>query len=127
MRAVITTEAGGPEVLTLTDVPTPEPGPGQLLIAVTAAGVNRADILQRPGHYPPPPGESDLIGLEVSGHVAALGADYLRGSQIEQPVEAMGRTALGLLMERLHTPDLPVRKVVMQGRCIVRGSTQAAG
>ena len=75
MRAVITTEAGGPEVLTLTDVPTPEPGPGQLLIAVTAAGVNRADILQRQGHYPPPPGESDLIGLEVSGHVAALGAD----------------------------------------------------
>ena len=74
MRAVITTEAGGPEVLTLDDVPTPEPKPGQLLIAVVAAGVNRADILQRQGHYPPPPGESDIIGLEVSGYVSAIGA-----------------------------------------------------
>ncbi|WP_300079333.1 NAD(P)H-quinone oxidoreductase [Propioniciclava sp.] len=74
MRAVATTEPGGPEVLTLTEVDSPTPGPGEVLIAVAAAGVNRADLLQRRGHYPPPPGVSDVIGLEVSGHVAALGA-----------------------------------------------------
>ena len=74
MRAVATTEPGGPEVLTLTEVDSPTPGPGEVLIAVAAAGVNRADLLQRRGHYPPPPGVSDVIGLEVSGQVAALGA-----------------------------------------------------
>ncbi len=74
MRAVATTEPGGPEVLTLTEVDAPTPAPGEVLIAVAAAGVNRADLLQRRGHYPPPPGVSDVIGLEVSGQVAALGA-----------------------------------------------------
>lgn len=73
MRAIIATEPGGPEVLRLSEVETPRPGPGQLLIRTAAAGVNRADVLQRQGHYPPPRGESEIIGLEVSGHVAELG------------------------------------------------------
>ena len=60
-------------MLRLTEVATPELGPGEVLIRVTAAGVNRADLLQRQGFYPPPPGISDIIGLEVSGHIAALG------------------------------------------------------
>jgi len=74
-------------------------------------------------------------GLHIPGDVALAGFDNERWTElvapaitvIEQPVEAMGRAAFGLLMERLHTPDLPLRKVIMQGRCIVRESTQAAG
>ncbi|NNG19720.1 NAD(P)H-quinone oxidoreductase [Naumannella sp. ID2617S] len=75
MRAVLAEGAGGPEVLRVGEVETPTPGPGQVLVKVTAAGINRADVMQRLGHYPPPPGESEVIGLEVSGTVAALGAD----------------------------------------------------
>jgi putative PIG3 family NAD(P)H quinone oxidoreductase len=64
---------GGPELLELVELPTPRPGPGEVLIEVLAAGLNRADLLQRRGHYPPPPGASGVLGLEVSGNVAALG------------------------------------------------------
>ncbi len=73
MLAITIPESGGPEVLTLSDVPDPEPGPGQVRIRVAAAGVNRADTLQRMGFYPPPPGESELPGLEVSGTVDLVG------------------------------------------------------
>jgi putative PIG3 family NAD(P)H quinone oxidoreductase len=73
MRAITVDGAGGPEVLTLNDVPDPEPGPGEVLVRVAASGVNRADVMQRLGHYPPPPGASPYIGLEVSGTVEALG------------------------------------------------------
>ena len=65
---------GGPEVLKLAAAPTPRPGEGEVLIRVAYAGVNRPDILQRSGRYPPPPGASPLIGLEVSGEIVALGA-----------------------------------------------------
>ena len=71
MRAVIVSEPGGPEALTLTDLPDPEPGPGEVLVRVAATAVNRADTLQRQGFYPPPPGASDVLGLECSGTVAA--------------------------------------------------------
>ncbi|MEA1676855.1 NAD(P)H-quinone oxidoreductase [Nitrospirillum sp. BR 11163] len=73
MRAIAITQPGGPEVLKPIERPTPRPGPGQILIRVAAAGVNRPDCLQRAGHYPPPPGASDLPGLEVAGTVAGLG------------------------------------------------------
>ncbi|MDR1213443.1 MAG: NAD(P)H-quinone oxidoreductase [Propionibacteriaceae bacterium] len=73
MRAITVSQPGGPEVLQLGEVPTPQPGPGELRIAVQAVGVNRADLLQRRGYYPPPPGISDIIGLEVSGLVDAVG------------------------------------------------------
>lgn len=73
MRAVEITEAGGPEVLQLTSRPRPTPGPGEVLIRVAFAGVNRPDALQRAGRYAPPKGASDLPGLEASGEVAALG------------------------------------------------------
>lgn len=73
MKAVTLPEFGGPEVLTVTDVPDPRPGPGEVLVDVVAAGINRADILQRRGFYPPPPGASELPGLEVSGRIAELG------------------------------------------------------
>ncbi|MGJ3508209.1 NAD(P)H-quinone oxidoreductase [Enemella sp. A6] len=73
MYAITTPSFGDPEVLTWAEVDTPTPAPGEVLIRTTAAGVNRADVLQRKGHYPPPPGVSEVIGLEVSGHVEALG------------------------------------------------------
>ncbi len=73
MRAVVADTPGGPEVLTLVERPVPTPGPGQILIRVEAAGVNRPDLLQRLGNYKPPPGASDVLGLEVAGEVAALG------------------------------------------------------
>src|SRR4051794_39866070 len=73
MRAVIVTEPGGPEALTLTDVPDAEPAAGEVLVKVAATAVNRADVMQRMGFYPPPPGASDVLGLECSGTVAALG------------------------------------------------------
>jgi putative PIG3 family NAD(P)H quinone oxidoreductase len=75
MRAVTVSEAGGPDVLTLTEVPDPEPGTGELALDVAATAVNRADLLQRQGLYPPPPGASDIIGLECSGTVAAVGPE----------------------------------------------------
>ncbi|MCD4532916.1 NAD(P)H-quinone oxidoreductase [Nocardioides sp. cx-169] len=73
MRAVIAADAGGPEVLSVSEVPDIEPGPGEVAIAVAATAINRADLLQRQGHYPPPPGASEVIGLECSGTIAALG------------------------------------------------------
>ena len=73
MKAVIAVGTGGPEVLTLGDLPDPEPGAGEVLLDVAATAVNRADLLQRQGFYPPPPGASAVIGLECSGTIAALG------------------------------------------------------
>lgn len=69
MRAVEITSFGGPDVLRLGDRPVPQPGAGELLIRVAASGINRPDVLQRLGHYAPPPGTSDLPGLEVAGVV----------------------------------------------------------
>jgi putative PIG3 family NAD(P)H quinone oxidoreductase len=74
MRAVIITEPGGPEVLQWEEVPDPVPGPGEVLIDVAAAGVNRADLLQRQGLYPPPPGAPHYPGMEVSGRIESVGA-----------------------------------------------------
>ncbi len=74
MRVMEITKPGGPEVLVLAERPVPEPGPYEVLIRVAAAGVNRPDVLQRMGLYPPPPGASDIPGLEVAGAVTKAGA-----------------------------------------------------
>lgn len=73
MRAITLPEPGGPDALVPADVPAPVPGDGEVLIEVVAAGVNRADVMQRQGHYDPPPGTSEIPGLEVSGRITALG------------------------------------------------------
>ncbi len=73
MSVVEITEGGGPEVLKTATRPVPAPGAGEVLIEVAAAGVNRPDVIQRRGLYPPPPGASDIPGLEVAGAVVALG------------------------------------------------------
>ncbi|BCS33413.1 NAD(P)H quinone oxidoreductase [Luteitalea sp. TBR-22] len=84
MPAVEIREFGGPEVLTLVDRPVPVPGPGEVLIHVAAAGVNRPDVFQRKGAYAPPPGTSDLPGLEVAGTIVARGADVSRWQDGDQ-------------------------------------------
>ena len=73
MAAIDPAEPGGPEVLVPVDRPVPKPGPGELLIRVAAAGINRPDVMQRQGAYPPPPGAPSILGLEVAGEVVAIG------------------------------------------------------
>lgn len=88
MRAITIREPGGPEVLEWTEVADPEPGRGEVLIDVAASAVNRADVMQRQGHYPPPPGASEIPGLECSGTIARLGED-VEGWQVGDEVCAL--------------------------------------
>src|SRR6187397_2788673 len=74
MICIEISQPGGPEVLKPAERPDPVPGPGEVLIRVAAAGVNRPDVLQRRGAYPPPPGASDIPGLEVAGVIDMLGS-----------------------------------------------------
>lgn len=85
MKAVEIVAPGGPEMLRLVERPDPVPGPRELLVEVVAAGVNRPDIVQREGRYPPPPGASDIPGLEVSGRVRATGPE-VEGWQVGDAV-----------------------------------------
>lgn len=89
MKAVYISEPGGPEVLEIRDVPAPVPGPGEVLIDVVAAGLNRADVQQRRGFYPPPPGASDIPGLEVSGRIAAFGPEVSKPFSVGDKVVAL--------------------------------------
>lgn len=74
MRAVVLESHGGPEVLTLRDVPDPSPGPDEVVVEVVATALNRADLLQRRGFYPGPPMSHEIPGMELSGRVAELGS-----------------------------------------------------
>ena len=74
MKAIIRTGDGGPEVLQLGEVPSPNPTESQVLVDVHATALNRADMIQRRGGYPPPPGDSDILGLEIAGTVSAIGS-----------------------------------------------------
>lgn len=78
MRAVLARSNGGPEVLVIDERPVPAPAEGELLIRVVAAGVNRPDVVQRQGFYPPPPGASDILGLEIAGEIVASGPGVQR-------------------------------------------------
>lgn len=85
MTAIEITEPGGPDVLVPVTRPVPEPGEGEVLIRVAAAGVNRPDVMQRQGSYPPPPGASDIPGLEIAGTIVAIGkavSEWQQGDQI---------------------------------------------
>jgi putative PIG3 family NAD(P)H quinone oxidoreductase len=108
MRAVVITSPGDPDVLKLTEVPDPVPGPGEVLVDVAAAGVNRADVLQRMGFYPPPPGAPPYPGLECSGRISTLGA----GVTVWQPGdEVCALLGGGGYAERVAVPQgqlLPV-------------------
>ncbi|WP_416403289.1 NAD(P)H-quinone oxidoreductase [Arthrobacter sp. LFS091] len=89
MKAVYISEPGGPEVLEVREVPAPVPGEGEVLIDVVAAGLNRADVQQRRGFYPPPPGASEIPGLEVSGRIAAFGPGVTKAFSVGDKVVAL--------------------------------------
>ncbi len=82
MRAIVVKQPGGPEVLQLGEVPDPQPREGDLIVRIRAAGVNRADLLQRLGRYPPPPGEPETLGLEVAGEVEHPAGAWHRGDRV---------------------------------------------
>jgi NADPH:quinone reductase len=88
MKVVEIAAPGGPEQLRVATRPVPQPGPGEVLIRVAAAGVNRPDVVQRQGLYPPPPGASDLPGMEVAGAIAAVGPG-VTGLHVGDPVTAL--------------------------------------
>ncbi|MFB9360219.1 NAD(P)H-quinone oxidoreductase [Actinoplanes nipponensis] len=88
MHAITIDQPGGPEALVWTEVPDPVPGAGEVVVEVTAAAVNRADVMQRQGHYPPPPGAPPYPGLECSGVITAVG-DGVTGHHVGERVCAL--------------------------------------
>ncbi|MGB7408463.1 MAG: zinc-binding dehydrogenase, partial [Pontixanthobacter sp.] len=106
MEAIGYDAPGGPEVLRLETVNVPAPGQGQVLIRVSHAGVNRPDVIQRKGHYPPPPGASPIPGLEIAGEIVATGGNV--------PVEMVGQTVCALVTGGGYAPYC----VAQYGHCL---------
>lgn len=107
MKIVRFDGAGGPEVIRVASAPVPTPGEGQVLIKVAAAGINRPDIIQREGRYPPPPGESDVPGLEVAGEVVGVGpgvTEPLLGGELCALLGSGGYAEYALAQARLCLP-----------------------
>jgi putative PIG3 family NAD(P)H quinone oxidoreductase len=107
MTAIVIREPGGPDVLVPEERPVPQPGPEEILVAVAAAGVNRPDVMQRAGKYPPPPGASDIPGLEISGMVAAVGSAVTRwreGDRVVALVSGGGYAEYCLAHESVALP-----------------------
>ncbi|MDW4549585.1 NAD(P)H-quinone oxidoreductase [Defluviimonas sp. D31] len=120
MRAVEISKPGGPEVLQLIEAPVPVPGPGQILIEVAYAGVNRPDALQRAGAYAPPPSASPLPGLEASGRVAALGPD-VAGWKVGDAVCALlpgGGYAEYVVTPAAHALPVPAGMELREAACL---------
>ncbi len=121
MRAVVFTAAGGPEVISIREVPTPSPGPGQIRVRVRAAGLNRADIYQRRGGYAAPPGwPADIPGLEYAGDVDALGpgvTSWRVGDRVMGLVGGGGQAGAVVVSEREVLP-LPANLSYTEGAAI---------
>ena len=135
MQAVVITHPGGPEVLRLEEVPDPVPGPGEVLVEVASAGLNRADIMQRQGHYPPPPGAPPYPGMECSGRIIELGPE-VTGWQVGDEVCAL--LAGGAYAEKVAVPQgqlLPVPERVSlvdaaalpEATCTIQGTVYQMG
>jgi putative PIG3 family NAD(P)H quinone oxidoreductase len=107
MKAVVITAAGGPENLAIRKVAAPEPGPGEVLVRVRASALNRADILQRQGRYPPPPGAPDIPGLEFAGEVVEAGSGATRWP--------MGARVFGIVGGGAHAELLAVNQDAIAG------------
>ena len=121
MRQVIIPAYGGPEVLTMVDAPEPEPGPGELLVKVRAAGINRADCLQREGTYPMPPGLGNVPGLEIAGEVVGSGPgveSFRVGDRVFGLVAEGGYAEHSLLDAGLAVP-LPDGWTFAQGAAVI--------
>ncbi|MET0532490.1 MAG: NAD(P)H-quinone oxidoreductase [Microvirga sp.] len=108
MRAVIAEGSGGPEVLKLVERPVPQPGEGEILVRIEAAGINRPDVLQRQGGYAPPPGASDILGLELAGEVVARGTDATRFTEGDKVMALVAGGAYAQYAVVHETNALPV-------------------
>ncbi len=107
MKAVIVHQPGGPEQLAIGEVPTPVPAPGELLVRVRAAALNRADIIQRQGNYPPPPGASEILGLDMAGVVEAAGPgcrEHRSGDRVCGLLPGGGYAQYAVLPEAMAIP-----------------------
>src|SRR5579875_3690055 len=108
VHAVVCDGPGGPDVMRWAEAPDPQPGPGDVVIDVEASAVNRADLLQRQGFYPPPPGASEILGLECSGVIREIGPG-VSGRAVGEPVCAL--LAGGGYAERVPVPAAQVMPV----------------
>lgn len=120
MKAITLTDFGGPDVMKLDEVETPSPGRGQLLIRIVNSSVNRPDVIQRMGNYPPPPGESEILGLEVAGTVESVGAGVERfapGDRVVALVGGGGYAEYAVAYEG-HTMPIPESVSFEQAACI---------
>jgi putative PIG3 family NAD(P)H quinone oxidoreductase len=108
MQAVVVAEPGGPDVLSLRSVPAPVPGSGEVMLDVVATAVNRADLMQRAGRYPPPAGASEILGLECSGRIAVLG-EGVTGWQVGDEVCAL--LSGGGYAEQVCVPAMQLMRV----------------
>jgi putative PIG3 family NAD(P)H quinone oxidoreductase len=120
VKAIVLNGFGGPEVLALGEADPPVAGPGRVLIRVHATSVNRPDVVQRQGNYPPPPGESPLLGLEAAGTVEAVGpgvADFARGDRVFALLSGGGYAELAVAHAG-HVMRMPPNLSFEQAACI---------
>ena len=120
MLAIEIAQAGGPDVLRLVSLPTPQPSAGQILVKVAAAGVNRPDVMQRMGLYPPPKGSTDIPGLEIAGTVVACGDGVTRwkaGDQVTALVVGGGYADYCIAVEG-HARPIPAGLSAAQAAAI---------
>lgn len=120
MKAILLSEFGGAENLSLGDIPTPQAGAGQVLIKVAASSVNRPDIIQRQGNYPPPKGDSEILGLEVAGIIDAVGegvTSYKVGERVFALVGGGGYAEYAVAHEG-HVMPIPDNLSFQQAACI---------
>ena len=120
MKAITLRDFGGPEMMQYSDIDAPAPGAGQLLIRVHATSVNRPDVIQRQGNYPPPPGDSEVLGLEVAGVVESIGDGITRfnpGDRVVALVGGGGYAEYAVALEG-HSMQLPESISFEQAACI---------
>ena len=120
MKAVLLKEFGGPEVLLLGDAEKPSPGPDQVLVRVMATSVNRPDIIQRLGNYAPPPGESDILGLEVAGTIEELGSEVTGWSVGDRVMTLVGGGAYAQFTNAYaaHLMPIPESMSYQEAACV---------
>ena len=108
MTAIAIRAPGGPEMLVPEQRPVPQPGEGEVLVKVAAAGVNRPDVMQRQGLYPPPKGATDIPGLEIAGEVVALGPGVTRWKVGDRVMALVVGGGYARILSRAREPCLPV-------------------